>query len=99
MRGTSLVVQWLEFHFPNAGGPDSFLGQGTRFHMPQLRPKVSCAASKTGYSQINKINIKKSNPNLSKTCQKRMPIIDFLLGVVEAQSLSISSQDVCVRAC
>ena len=59
---------------------------GNRFHVPQLRSKVLCAATKTGYSQINKINIKKKrsheNPNLSKTCQKRMPIIDFLLSVL-----------------
>ena len=31
---TSLVVQWLKHHAPNAGGPDSIPGQGTRSHMP-----------------------------------------------------------------
>ena len=36
-QGTSLV-QWLRLHVPNAGGPGSFPGQGTRFHMLQLRP-------------------------------------------------------------
>ena len=35
--GTSLVVQWLRLHAPNAGGPDSIPGQGTRSHMAQLR--------------------------------------------------------------
>ena len=35
--GTSLVVQWLRLHTPNAGGPSSFPGQGTRSHMPQPR--------------------------------------------------------------
>ncbi|TEA33728.1 hypothetical protein DBR06_SOUSAS12810084, partial [Sousa chinensis] len=35
--GTSPVVQWLSFHAPNAGGPGSIPGQGTRSHMPQLR--------------------------------------------------------------
>ena len=36
--GTSLVVQWLRLHAPNAEGPGSILGQRTRSHMPQLRP-------------------------------------------------------------
>ena len=32
--GTSLAVQWLRLHAPNAGGPGSMPGQGTRAHMP-----------------------------------------------------------------
>ena len=32
--GTSLVVQWLRLHTPNAGGPGSITGQGTRSCMP-----------------------------------------------------------------
>ena len=35
--GTSLVFQWLKLCI-NAGGPGSIPGQGTRFHVPQLRP-------------------------------------------------------------
>ncbi|TEA35790.1 hypothetical protein DBR06_SOUSAS1110153, partial [Sousa chinensis] len=35
--GASLVVQWLRLHAPNAGGPGSIPGQGTRSCMPQLR--------------------------------------------------------------
>ena len=35
--GTSLVVQWLRLCTPNAGGPGSIPGQGTRSHMPQLK--------------------------------------------------------------
>ena len=31
--GTSLVVQWLRLHAPNAGGLGSIPGQGTRSHM------------------------------------------------------------------
>ena len=34
----SLVVQWLRLHAPNAEGRGLIPGQGTRFHMPQLRP-------------------------------------------------------------
>ena len=37
ISGTSLVVQWLRLHAPNAGGQGSIPGQGTRAHMPQLR--------------------------------------------------------------
>ena len=36
-RGTSLVVQWLRLHAPNARSLGSIPGQGTRSHMPQLR--------------------------------------------------------------
>ena len=35
--GTSLVVQWLRLHTPNAGDPGSIPGQGSRSHMLQLR--------------------------------------------------------------
>ena len=38
--GTSLVVQWLRFCAPNAGGLGLIPGQGTRFHMLQLRSCV-----------------------------------------------------------
>ena len=31
--GTSLVVQWVRLCTPNAGGPGSISGQGTRSHM------------------------------------------------------------------
>ena len=36
-QGTSLEVQWLRLHAPNAGGPGSIPGQGTRFHVPQFK--------------------------------------------------------------
>ena len=38
--GTSLVVQWLGLCAPNAGGPGSITGQGTRSHVPQLRVRM-----------------------------------------------------------
>ena len=31
--GTSLVVQWIRLHTPNAGGQGSIPGQGTRSHV------------------------------------------------------------------
>ena len=38
--GTSLVVQWLRLRAPNAGGPGSIPGQGTRSRMLQRRSQV-----------------------------------------------------------
>ena len=40
-RRASLVVQWLMLWAPNAGGPGSIPGEGTRSHMLQLRPQSS----------------------------------------------------------
>ena len=37
--GTSLVVQELRLHTPNAGDLGSISGQGTRSHMPTLKIK------------------------------------------------------------
>ena len=36
-RESFVVVQWLRLHVPNAGGPVSIPGQGTRARMLQLR--------------------------------------------------------------
>ena len=38
--GTSLVVQWLGFHAPNARGPGSIPAQETGSHVLQLRPSA-----------------------------------------------------------
>ena len=35
--GTSPVVPQLRLHAPNAGGPSSIPGRGTRSHVPQLK--------------------------------------------------------------
>ena len=35
--GTSVVVQWIRLHAPNAGALGSIPGQGTRSHVQQLR--------------------------------------------------------------
>ena len=40
-EGTSLVVQWLRDCTPNAEGPGSITGQGTRSHMPQQRSSAA----------------------------------------------------------
>ena len=48
--GTSLVVQWLRLHTPNAGGPGSIPGQGTRSHMHAVT-KSSHATTKEPVSR------------------------------------------------
>ena len=45
--GNSLVVQWLIFQAPNAGGLGSIPSQETRSHMSQQRSKILHAATKT----------------------------------------------------
>ena len=37
----SLVVHWLRLQAPNAGGLGLIPGQGTRSHVPQLRPSTA----------------------------------------------------------
>ena len=49
---TSLAVQWLRLHAPNAEGLGSILGQRTGSYMLQL--KILHTAAKTQHSQINK---------------------------------------------
>ena len=51
-HGASLGVQWLRLHAPDAASPGSIPGEGTRFHMPQL--KIPCVVTKTWHSQVNK---------------------------------------------
>ena len=56
--GTSLVVQWLRLHAPDARGSGLIPGQGTRPHMPQRKishvaTKTPHIATKTQCSQIN----------------------------------------------
>jgi len=53
--GTSLVVQWLRVHDPNACGLSSIPGQETRSHMPQLRSGAA-----------KQINVFKKGNNISK---------------------------------
>ena len=60
MEGTSLVVQWVRLHTPNAGGLGSIPGQGTRSHMhaatksSHASTKEPPATTKTRYNQIDK---------------------------------------------
>ena len=40
--GTSLVVQWVRLHAPNAGGLRLIPGRGTRSHMHATAKKSTC---------------------------------------------------------
>ena len=48
------MVQWLKLSTPNAGGPGSIPGQGTRCCVGQQRAKIPCGiTTRTQRSQIN----------------------------------------------
>ena len=51
--GTSLVIQWLRLHAPNAGRLGSIPGGGTRSRM-HAATKSPHASTKARRSQINK---------------------------------------------
>ena len=69
-QGTSLVGQWLRPHVPNAEGPGSIPGQGTRSHMLQV--KIMCTATKTQSSQ--KKTKKKANINIKNRLVHNMKV-------------------------
>ena len=50
--GTSLVVQWLRLHAPNAGALGLMPRQGTRSRKPQLGARVP--QLRPGTAKINK---------------------------------------------
>ena len=52
--GTSLVVQWLKLHTPNAGGQGSGSIPDQGAELPHAAGKVLHATAKTQCSQINK---------------------------------------------
>ena len=58
--GTSLVVQQLRLCAPNAGGPGSIPGQGTRSHMLQL--KVLHATTKDPTYQLKNLHAATKDP-------------------------------------
>ena len=76
--GTSLVVQWVRLHSPNAGGPGSIPGQGTRSHMHAATKSLYAASKKSthcyersrvlqlrpGSAKKEKINIKKKKKRM-----------------------------------
>ena len=65
-----MVVQWLRLQAPNAGGPGSIPGQGSRSHMPQLRGHMQQLKPGT-VKGINKMNILKKKANKSRSLGPR----------------------------
>ena len=65
------VAWWLGLRDPKAGCLGSIPGQGTRYHMLQL--KIPNAATKTQNSQINttKLSFQKRQINLGKTPEQK----------------------------
>ena len=60
------MAQWLRRHAPNAGGPGSTPGQGTRCHMSQLRPSTAKKINKNFLqSKQERILSKKGSSELS----------------------------------
>ena len=60
--GTSLVVQWLRLHTPNAGCPGSIPCRGTRCHRPQLR--------------VHMMQLKSHVPQLRPGTAKKKKVLD-----------------------
>ena len=60
-KGTSLVVQWLRFRAPDAGGLGLIPRQGTRSHMPQLRVHMSQLKILHVATKPNKLILKKKS--------------------------------------
>ena len=82
---TSLVVQWLRLHAPDAGGLGLNPGQGTGSHMLQVR--VHIATSKAWCSQIN--NSKKQQLWQARSAALELGCCCHLLSVWGLHLLSV----------
>ena len=71
--GTCLVVRWLGFHTPNAGGAGLIPNQGPRSHVWQL--KILHAATVTWHSQINKQMLKKDWKKIAHSLSSKTPAL------------------------
>ena len=71
------MVWRLRLCAPNAGGPGSIPGQGTRSHMPQL--KILLATTKTQLSQVINIktNRKQNSEAHSRVTERKFLDMDF----------------------
>ena len=76
--GTALVVQWLRFCIPSAGGSGSMPGQGTRSHTLQL--KILYATTKTWHRQKKeRLASLTASPQLIAECRLPGPLFLYLL--------------------
>ena len=77
-QGTSLVVQWLRLHTPNAGDPGSIPGQGTRCHMSQLSiymPQIKVLHTTTGLAQPTENNNNNKNTKTAKNSKHSTKVL------------------------
>ena len=58
------MVQWLRLRAPNAGGPGSISGQGTRSHMPQLRVRMLQLKTHMPQLRVRVLQLKTHMPQL-----------------------------------
>ena len=63
-QGSSLEVQWVRLHAPNAGGPGLIPGRGTMSHMPQLRSLN--ATTKRSYVLQRRSRVPQLRPGAAK---------------------------------
>ncbi|TEA35737.1 hypothetical protein DBR06_SOUSAS1110094, partial [Sousa chinensis] len=61
IEATSLVVQWVRLWAPNAGGPGSIPGWGTRSHM-HAATKSSHAAMKIPHATVKILHVATKDP-------------------------------------
>ena len=69
---TSLVVQWLGCQAPNAGGPGSIPGQGTRSHMHATTKSPHAATKRSCMKQLKDLACHSEDPahgNEDPTCR------------------------------
>ena len=85
--GASLVVQWLSLH-AQCGDPGLISGQGTIFHMPQL--KIPHVATKTWCSQITNIFKKSRTRFASQVNDTKHPQVNNTKHLEKSSHLSFS---------
>ena len=82
--GTLLVVQWLRFCTPSAGGQSSIPGQRTRSCMPQLWSPVPTANSLEKTLMLGKIEGRR---------RRGRQTMRWLDGITDAKDMSLSKHE------
>ena len=74
--GMSLVVQWLRLQAPNTGNLGSIPGQGTRSHVPKLRPEMLQQRYKDPHEPKRKLSTAKINKYFFKKFISTKTVVD-----------------------
>ena len=77
--GTSLLVQWLTFYIPRAGGPSRIPRQGTRSCVPELRPGTAKQILKIERERDKSISITLVFKKKKNTLQILCTFLSFVL--------------------